>query len=151
MPDQAEVQIRVRYAECDSMGVLYHGRYWEYLELARTELLRINGVRYRDLEADGIFLVVYKCSCHYKAPIRYDDLVTVRARLDRLTRTRIEHAYEIIHKGQVCCRASTTLACVGQDGRPRIMPDVLWNAATEPRTSVSADNLQPEDKTGTTQ
>ncbi len=122
----SEVQIRVRYAECDAMGYLHHAKYWEYFELARTELLRANGFRYRDLEAGGVFFVVYKCACTYKRPIRYDDLVTVRTRIDKMSRTRIDHTYEIIRDGQVCCEASSTLACVGRDGRPILMPDSLW-------------------------
>jgi acyl-CoA thioester hydrolase len=122
----SQVQLRVRYAECDAMGVLHHARYWEYFELARTELLRAKGHRYRDLEAGGICFVVYKCSCTYKAPVRYDDLVTVRAWVTRQSRTRIDHAYQIIRDGQVCCQASTTLACVDRDARPILMPPDLW-------------------------
>ena len=121
-----QVQIRVRYAECDAMGHLHHAKYWEYFEQARTELLRAKGYRYRDLEAGGVFFVVYKCSCTYKLPVRYDDLVTVRTRVARQTRTRIDHAYQLIRDGQVCCEASTTLACVDRTGRPIIMPEDLW-------------------------
>jgi acyl-CoA thioester hydrolase len=121
-----EVQIRVRYAECDAFGYLHHAKYWEYFEHARTELLRANGVRYRDLEASGVFFVVYKCSCTYRRPVRYDDVVTVRTRVGRMSRTRIDHAYEIVRDGEVVCVAETTLACVGRDGRPIIMPDDLW-------------------------
>lgn len=120
------IELRVRYAECDAMGVLYHGRYWEFFEMARTELLRANGVRYRDLEAEGVFFVVYKCACTYKAPIRYDDVIKVSVRVSRLSRTRVDHEYEIRREGRLCCTASTTLACVGRDGRPIIMPDAIW-------------------------
>lgn len=126
-PDNAiEVQSRIRYAECDAMGVLHHGRYWELFELARTDLLRSNGVSYRELEASGVFFVVYKCSCTYKLPIHYDDLVTVRVWIERMTRTRIDHGYQILRDTQACCQAATTLACVGRDGRPIVMPDSLW-------------------------
>jgi acyl-CoA thioester hydrolase len=122
------VQIRVRYAECDAMGYLHHAKYWEYFELARTELLRANGVRYRDLEAAGVYFVVYKCSCTFKQPIHYDDLVAVRTRITRVTRSRIDHAYTILREGKTCCEAATTLACVGPDGRPIVMPTNLWPA-----------------------
>ena len=122
----SEVEIRVRYAECDAMGYLHHAKYWEYFELARTELLRANGHRYRDLEAAGVCFVVYKCSCTYKVPVRYDDLVTVRVRVERQTQTRIDHAYEVIRDGKVCCEAATTLACVDRQGRPIVMPEDLW-------------------------
>ncbi len=107
------------------MGHLHHAKYWEYFELARTELLRRNGVRYRDLEAEGVFFVVYKATCKYLRPIRYDDLVTVSVWVERTTRTRVDHAYEIGREGERVCEASTTLACVGRDGRPIIMPETL--------------------------
>jgi len=123
------VEIRVRYAECDAMGYLHHARYWEYFEHARTELLRSNGFRYRDLEAQGVFFVVYKLACKYMAPIRYDDVVAVTATVERVTRTRVDHSYEIRRAASLACRASSTLACVGADGRPRIMPDALWSGA----------------------
>ena len=120
------VEVRVRYAECDSMGYLHHARYWEYFEHARTELLRRSGVRYRDLEDQGVLFVVYKCACKYIAPVRYDDVVNVTATVTRTTRTRVDHAYTVDLAGKRTCEASTTLACVGRDGRPILMPESLW-------------------------
>ncbi|MFQ5495993.1 MAG: acyl-CoA thioesterase, partial [Phycisphaerae bacterium] len=108
------------------MGYLHHAKYWEYFEHARTELLRGQGFRYRDLETDGVFFVVYKASCHYLKPIRYDDLVVVTVRVERITRTRVDHSYEITRQGQCLCRATSTLACVSREGRPRMMPEALW-------------------------
>ena len=127
--DRCCVEFRVRYAECDAFGYLHHARYWEYFEHARTELLRQNGIRYRDLEKQNVFFVVYKAACKYIRPIRYDDLVTVTVVTERLTRTRVDHAYEIHEKGDLRCLASTTLACVGHDGRPILMPDSLWGSS----------------------
>jgi len=108
------------------MGYFHHARYWEYFEHARTELLRANGFRYRDLEADGVLFVVYKCACKYLAPVRYDDLVKVTATVSRVTRTRVDHDYVVTRDGILTCEASTTLACVGRDGRPILMPETLW-------------------------
>lgn len=120
------IDFRVRYGECDSMGYLYHGRYWEYFEEARTELLRRLGVRYRDLEREGVFFVVYKAQIKYLAPIRYDDIASVLVRVSRITRTRVDHDYEVYVDGRRTTEASSTLACVGRDGRPITMPEVLW-------------------------
>jgi len=108
------------------MGHLHHARYWEYFEHARTELLRRHGFRYRDMEEQGFFYVVYKAACKYIAPIRYDELVTVNVCVIRVTPTRVEHAYTIEREGKVVCEAASTLACVGRNGRPRAMPDALW-------------------------
>ena len=123
--DSCKTEIRVRYAECDAMRYLHHAKYWEYFEHVRTELLRKNGFRYRDLEKEGVFFVVYKASCKYIAPIRYDDLVEVTTTVSRITRTRVDHIYCIELEGERLCEASTTLACVDRDGRPRLMPDSL--------------------------
>lgn len=125
--DHCSVEFRVRYAECDAMGYLHHAKYWEYFETARTELLRRNGFRYRDLETQGVFFVVYKATCKYLLPILYDDLVTVSVTVERITRTRVDHRYEVTRGGERMCEASTTLACVSRDGRPRLMPDSLWS------------------------
>ena len=66
-------------------------------------------------------------------PIRYDDLVTVTVVTERLSRTRVDHAYEIHGNSELRCLASTTLACVGRDGRPILMPDSLWGRAESGR------------------
>lgn len=122
----SEVQIRVRYAECDAMGLLHHSRYLEYFEISRTDLLRASGVSYRELEARGVFFVVAKVEIRYKAPIRYDDVVTVKTQVERITRTRVDHSYQIINNGTVATEATSTLACVNREGKPILMPDDLW-------------------------
>ena len=71
--------------------------------------------------------VVYKASCKYLAPIRYDDVVSVTVTVERITRTRVDHSYEIHRGGELTCQASSTLACVGRDGRPILMPGDLWS------------------------
>ena len=134
--ESTAIEIRVRYAECDSMGYLHHARYWEYFEQARTERLRMNGFRYRDLESQGCFFVVYKAAIKYILPIRYDDLVRVRVTVARVTRTRVDHLYVIERDGQQTCEASTTLACVGHDGKPRLMPSSLWGEVDGAELSV---------------
>lgn len=137
------VEFRVRYAECDAMGYLHHARYWEYFETARTELLRRHGLRYRDLEARGVLFVVYKASIRYIQPIRYDDLVTVTVRVQRTTRTRVDHSYEVFLDGVRTCEATTTLACVGREGRPILMPDAIWSPDGVGGTGDSASGTDP--------
>ena len=67
------IPIRVRYPEVDAMGYLHHSRYLQYFEMGRIELLRSLGVSYADLEKQGVFFVVVKVECRYKAPARYDE------------------------------------------------------------------------------
>ena len=126
--ERCSVEFRVRYAECDGFGYLHHAKYWEYFEHARTELLRQRGIRYRDLEEQGVFFVVYKAACKYIRPIRYDDMVSVTVITQRLSRTRVDHVYEIHGDDELKCRAETTLACVGRDGKAVPMPDSVWSS-----------------------
>ena len=118
-----EIEIRVRYAECDRMGVVHHSRYFEYFEMARTELLRANGVRYRDLEDRGVLFVVAKMACRFHRPAAYDDLLKLEVRTARQTRARIDHEYKVYREGLLLCEASTTLACVNREGQIIPIPE----------------------------
>jgi acyl-CoA thioester hydrolase len=124
------VEIRVRYAETDAMGYLHHAQYLVYFELGRTELLRVNGVRYRELEERGIFYVVARLECRFKAPARYDDLLTLTTTTERLTPVRVEHSYRLQRGDTLLTEGSSTLVCVGRDGRPRPLPDDIYNRLT---------------------
>src|SRR6266404_1064805 len=88
--DTGEISIRVRYAETDRMGLLHHANYLIYLEQARTEMLREQGLAYRDLEDQGFFLVITKLEVKYRQSIRYDDIVTIRTTVARTTFVRID-------------------------------------------------------------
>src|SRR5688572_3449150 len=76
MSREHKITIRVRYPEVDAMGYLHHSRYFQYFEMGRIELLRSLGHSYADIERDGVFFVVAKVDCKYKAPARYDDELT---------------------------------------------------------------------------
>ena len=121
-----DIQIRVRYAETDAMGYLHHAQYFVYFEQGRTELLRINGVRYRDMEERGIFYVVARLECRYRAPARYDDLLTLTTTTERLTPVRVEHTYRITRDGTLLTEGRSTLVSVGRNGRPLALPDDLY-------------------------
>lgn len=125
LPDSCEMEIRVRYAECDPMGYLHHSKYFEYFEMIRTELLRRAGVRYRDLEARGYLFAVVKLDCRFRRPARYDDLLRLTVRITRMARARIDHRYELYRDGLLLCEANTALACVDPEGRPTPIPDEL--------------------------
>jgi len=79
-----ETNIRVRYAETDQMGVVYHGNYFQYFEVARAECIRALGMTYADMEKAGIVMPVVEVSCRYLRPARYDDLLTVKIILNHL-------------------------------------------------------------------
>ena len=132
-PAECTLEFRVRYPECDPMGLLHHAKYLEYFEMGRTELLRLSGLTYRDLEARGFLLVVAQVECRYRAPVRYDDVVSLRTRLVKLTRARIDHEYEMAVEGRLVCQARTTIACVDRAGRLQPVPDEICRRAPADR------------------
>jgi acyl-CoA thioester hydrolase len=131
-PATGSFQLRVRYVECDPMGVVHHSSYLPWMEMGRTELLRSVGESYAAMEAEGVFLVVTKVEVKYRRPMKYDDLVEIRTTVEKASKIKLHHSYEIVlvERGgemseQVCAVASTELACVGADGRPTALPGWL--------------------------
>ena len=88
-------ELRVRYGETDQMGFCYYGNYAQFLEVARVELLRSNGVSYKALEEKGILLPVRTFSIKYIAPSKYDDLLKIETIKSKMQASRIEFSYEI--------------------------------------------------------
>jgi len=92
-----EAQLRVRYAETDQMGVVYHSNYIVWFEVGRVEMLRQLGFTYRDMEKqDDTHIAVADVHCRFKAPARYDDLITIRTRLLNVRQSLLHFAYEIV-------------------------------------------------------
>lgn len=88
-------EIRVRYADTDQMKMVYYGKYFEYFEQARSELLRAIGLPYSEIEKAGIFLPVIEAFARYRRSARYDDLITVESTVDDMPVARIRITYRI--------------------------------------------------------
>lgn len=125
MSDSHDLQVRVRYAETDRMGLLHHANYIVYFEMGRTELLRQRGVSYRELEDSGHLLVIVDVGCKFKKPAFYDDLLTIRTTVTRITHVKIVHQYQVLRDGQLLAEGHSTLACIDRDGKPQALPDVI--------------------------
>ena len=123
--ERHEIEVRVRYAETDRMGLLHHANYFIYFEMGRTELLRLRGLTYRDMEDAGHLLVIVDLGCKYKKPAYYDDLLTVRTTVERVTHVKIVHRYEVLRAGLLLAEGHSTLACVDREGRPQALPDSI--------------------------
>ena len=119
------VPLRVRYPECDPMGVAHHATYPVWLEIARTELLRARGGAYRDLEAAGVYFVVARMGLKYRRPAHYDDELEVTVIQKPSAGVKLEHRYEVRRGGDLLATAETTLACVDGEGRMRPVPPNL--------------------------
>lgn len=91
--------IRSRYSETDQMGYVYYGRYFEFFEQARTEMLRSMGLPYSKMEAEGVMLPVIKAEIQYHRPIFYDELMTVRVMVFEEPVSRIRTFYEVYSEG----------------------------------------------------
>ena len=108
-----KIEIRIRYAETDQMGVVHHGNYALYLEMARIEWLRKLGISYKKMEEDGIALPVVSLSVKYKKSIQYDDVITVKTTLKKRPTASVEFEYEILNDlGQILSTANVVLVFV---------------------------------------
>jgi acyl-CoA thioester hydrolase len=112
-------ELRVRYADTDKMGVVYYGKYFEYFEVARTDMLREFGLPYAELEASGVMLPVSEASAKYLKGAKYDDVLQITCRLPHRTSPKLEITYEVRHNGELLATGATTLVFVdAKTGRP---------------------------------
>lgn len=107
--------VRVNYSETDQMGVVYHARYVVWLDIARTEHLRLAGMAYRDLEALGFRLAVGDLSIRYRQPARYDDLVRVRCWVREAASRRVIFGYAVEQADTGLLLATATTAMISLD------------------------------------
>jgi acyl-CoA thioester hydrolase len=126
MTEFSETTLRVRYAETDQMGVVYHGSYFAWLEVGRVEWCRQHGFEYKQMEIeDDSFIVVAEARCRYKRPARFDDLLTVRTRVVDSKRRTVTFGYEIVHQGtgDVIATGETVHVICDRQGRPKSLPE----------------------------
>jgi len=108
---QNETTLRVRYAETDQMGVVYHSNHLIWFEVGRVELMRQMGFSYRDMERDEErFIAVAEVKCRYRAPVYYDEEVVIRTRLKSVRESVVVFSYELLRAGTnaVLAEAETT-------------------------------------------
>ena len=126
-----ETRIRVRYAETDQMGVVYHSNHFIWFEVGRVELLRQLGFSYKEMEtADDCFIAVVDARCRYRAPVRYDDEVVVRTYLKHVREKIIHFGYELLgaESGQVLAEGETTHIVADGKMKPRKLPEKYLKA-----------------------
>ena len=117
-------ELRVRYAETDQMGVVYHSNYLIWCEIGRTDYIRALGTPYADLERNGVALAVSEASLRCHAPARYDDVVRVETFLTDVRSRTVTFDYVIVHAGTGArlATASTTLVSLDRDGKVAALP-----------------------------
>ncbi len=122
----AETRVRVRYAETDQMGVVYHANYLVWFEVGRVELIRQIGLDYKRMESEeGALIAVIEAKARYKAPARYDDELLVRTRLGEVRGGIVRFTYQVLRAGDeaVLCEGETVHMVVGRDMKRRAMPE----------------------------
>jgi len=136
-----ETRIRVRYAETDQMGVVYHSNHFIWFEVGRVELLRQLGFSYKEMETqDDCFIAVVDARCRYKAPVHYDDEVVVRTYLKRVREKVIHFGYELVRAdgAQLLAEGETTHIVASAQMKPRTLPEKylkVFRAAVGNRSS----------------
>lgn len=120
---EAEISLRVRYAETDQMGVAHHANHLIWFESARSELCRRRGLPYGEMEARGLFLPVVEACVRYRSAARYDEEITVRVRIKERTRRTLRFEYQLDRAGEVLAEGETLQALVGTDSRIRAFPE----------------------------
>jgi len=126
-----ETRIRVRYAETDQMGVVYHANHFIWFEVGRVELLRQLGFSYKDMETeDDCFIAVVDARCRYKAPVHYDDEVVIRTYLKHVREKAIHFGYELLSAegGQLLAEGETTHIVANAQMKPRKLPERYLHA-----------------------
>lgn len=121
-----ETRIRVRYAETDQMGVVYHSNHFIWFEVGRVELLRQLGFTYKQMETqDDCFIAVVDARCRYRAPVHYDDEVVVRTYLKHVREKVIHFGYEVLRAGgtQLLAEGETTHIVANAQMKPRALPE----------------------------
>ncbi len=124
MKSTETVNVRVRYSETDQMGVVYHGSYVPYFEVGRVEWLRSKGLSYKKLEESGVGLPIVNININYKRPARYDDLLTIRTRVNFFEGVKIQFYSEIFSESnQLLTTAEVLLVFVDLTTGKPCQPD----------------------------
>jgi len=121
----AETRVRVRYAETDQMGVVYHANYFVWFEVGRVEMMREYGLDYRNMEREeGALMAVVEASARFKSPARYDDELIVRTTIAGVRGSIIRFRYAVLRAedGQLLCEGETVHLVVGRDMKRRALP-----------------------------
>jgi acyl-CoA thioester hydrolase len=132
-PERIKIQkhqiiIVPRYAETDKGGVVHHSVYPVWFEMGRTELLRANGVAYKDLEASGVFFVVAQLNIKFRSPAQYDEQLCLETTCSVVSSAKVEHTYKLSRcsDGVILAEGDSVLACVNKKGKVRRVPEFMY-------------------------
>jgi acyl-CoA thioester hydrolase len=125
MIEYHDATVRVRYAETDQMGVVYHANYLVWFEVGRVELIRALGIEYTRMEKeDDCHIVVADAHCRYQQSARYDEVLRIRTRIAESRNRIVKFSYEVFRDadGKLLATGETTHIICGSNGRPKLLP-----------------------------
>jgi acyl-CoA thioester hydrolase len=115
-------RVRVRYAETDQMGVVYHSNYLIWFEVGRVEFIRQMGLNYKEMEEEGCGIAVVDVHVRYRMPARYDDELVIETRLLAARGAVVKFGYRILRDDVLLCEGETLHVCVGKDMKKMCLP-----------------------------
>lgn len=139
MIEYHDATVRVRYAETDQMGVVYHANYFVWFEVGRVELIRALGFEYKNMEKeDDCHIVVADAHCRYLASAKYDETLRIRTRISESRNRIVKFSYEVFRDadGKLLATGDTTHIICGSNGRPKLLPakyHTIFNAIVVPQ------------------
>ncbi len=119
--------VRVRYAETDKMGVVYNGNYLTYFEIGRTELLRMYGLPYSELELSGFLLPVLEAKATYYKPAYYDDIITIKTSMYWASAATIRMEYRLFRNNELITEGYTLHAFISAKTRNTVRPPKIFH------------------------
>jgi acyl-CoA thioester hydrolase len=122
--EMRETSVRVRFAETDAMGIVWHGNYFEYFEMGRLEWLRSIGML-DEFKAQKLRMTVVHGTVDYERPARFDDLLTLRTTLIQVAKVRIRFRHEILRDAELLATGTVDVVCLDAEGRVRRVPEEL--------------------------
>src|SRR6516164_694736 len=126
MIEYHDATVRVRYAETDQMGVVYHGNYFIWFEVGRVELIRALGIEYKRMEIDDdCHIVVADAHCRYHQSAKYDEVIRIRTRIAESRNRMVKFSYEALRDsdGALLDTGETTHVICGSNGKPKLLPE----------------------------
>jgi acyl-CoA thioester hydrolase len=146
MIEYHDVTLRVRYAETDQMGVVYHANFFIWFEVGRVELIRALGMEYKRMEMeDDCHIVVADAHCRYHHPARYDEVLRVRTRIAESKNRVIRFSYEVFREsdGQLLATGETTHVICGRNGKPKLLPEKYRGVFRSTMAQTAERSLRP--------
>jgi len=131
MTKEFSVEIRVRYADTDQMGIVYYANYFVWLEIARTELLRSQGIDYRSIEKEKqLALPVIEAYCKYKTPARYDEIIVIKTKASQIKNSSLRFDYKLFNKENnlLLAEAYTSHVFIDKERKPVRIPEKIKEA-----------------------